>query len=103
MAASVCAARNCVLFFLALARASSRVRRRICDAPVTVCCAACAAGVLAGGGVSWAAALREEAKKRAATETQNRTSMRHEFMRSSLLRRTGQDHRNDDCDLAVRA
>src|SRR5258707_3250120 len=88
MAASVCAARNCVLFFLALARALSRVRRRICDAPVGVCGAACAAEVLAGGGISWAAALREEAKKRAATETQNRTSMRHDFIKSRLLGRT---------------
>src|SRR5713226_7410259 len=99
MAASVCAARNCVLFFLALARASSRVRRRICDAPVCVCCAA---EVLAGGGISWAAALRGEAKKRAATETQNRTSMRHDFIKSRLLGRTKQAHGKEESNLARR-
>src|SRR5258708_38463375 len=100
MAASVCAARNCVLFFLALARASSRVRRRICDAPVGVCCPACAAEVLAGGGISWAAALREEAKKRAATESQNRTRMRDDFMKTRLLGRASPTPGTDRANLS---
>src|SRR6266478_8756640 len=102
MAASVCAARNCVLFFLALARASSRVRRRICDAPVGACCAACAAEVVAGGGISWAAALREEAKKRAATETQISPSTRHDTIKSRLLGRTKQAHGKEESNLAKR-
>src|SRR6267154_2306267 len=99
MAASVWADRNCVLFFLARARASSSVRRTTGEAGGVSCWVLVAGTVPEEAGASWAAEISTRHSKHAATEAQNRTRMRREFIILRSWTGRKQAHGKEECTL----
>src|SRR5436309_15323035 len=77
---SVWEARNCGLFFLARARASSSVRRSTGGAGVVGCWTLLAGKVLVGAGDSCAPALLTRGTSRAVTEAHDRMRVRSAFI-----------------------